>query len=264
MVLAVSAVVGIAVAPRYAAGVHIVLPLLTAALATATSTTPPAPRDAVCKAAVLDLTPGEGVTLERARALTEIVTSEVSQHLLDGTCSVLSRAEIKALVSFEVERQLSGCDAASCLGEIGDALGVDHVVMGTISRIDARTLVSLRLVDMKAMRVERRVTDSFAGPDDDALPWIAWLAKRVALVNDTDAGARPVVDTPSVVERKATLWRTLAWTGLGTGVGALVVAAALGGTALGISTALPSLKLSNALPSGLRRTTCPMPLRHSI
>jgi hypothetical protein len=193
---------------------------------------------------VLDLQPGEGVTLERARALTEVVTTEVARHLLadSGGCTVLSRAEIQALVSFEAEREMAGCDTTSCLGEIGDALGVDRVVLGTIARVDDRTLVSLRLVNMKTMVVQRRVTDSFVGRDDDALPWIAWLATRVSVDDEASAGVRPVVDAPTVVERKATVWRALAWTGVGTGAGVLVVAGALGGAALGISAALPSIK----------------------
>ena len=194
---------------------------------------------AQCKAAVLDLQAGEGVTKERAAALTEVVTAEAGAHL---PCSVLSRTEIRALVSFEVERQLSGCDASGCLAEIGEALGVDRLVLGTISRIDARTLVSLRLVDMKTMQVARRITDSFEGPDDQSLKWIAWLADRLALADEAAAGPRPVVDTPAVVERRATVWRTLAWTGVGIGAGVLAVAGGLGGTALGISAALPSMK----------------------
>lgn len=202
----------------------------------------PAPASAsasMCKAAVLDLTPGESVTVERARSLTEVVTAEVGLHL---GCTVLSRAEIKALVSFEVERQLSGCDTSSCLGEIGDALGVDRLVIGTISRIDSRSLVSLRLVDMTNMQVLRRVTDSYEGEDKDALRWIGWLARRLAVPDEAAAGPRPVVDKPMVLERRATVWRALAWTGVGTGAGALVVAGALGGAALGISSALPSMK----------------------
>lgn len=201
----------------------------------------PAPR---CKAAVLDLAPGEGVSVERAQSFTEVITGEIGAELRSGgvRCSVLSRAEIRALLSFEVERQLSGCDASSCLGEIGDALGVDRVVLGTFSRIDSRSLVSLRLVDMTSMEVVKRVTDTFEGDDRDAVRWIAWLAKRLALEDEAEAGPRPVVDKPRVIERRATVWRSLAWTGLIGGGGALVIAGALGGAAAGISSSLPATK----------------------
>jgi TolB-like protein len=200
-----------------------------------------APVEQKCKAAVLDLQPGEGVTVERARSFTEVVASEVGQHLT--SCTVLSRAEINALISFEVERQMSGCDKQSCLGEIADALGVDRVVLGTINRIDERTLVSLRLVDMKTMVVERRVTDSYAGGDDDAVKWIGWLAKRVSMADEKDAGPRPVLE---ITEKRATIWRTLAWTGVGVGGGALLLSGALGLSQYGISEALPNLKTARS------------------
>jgi hypothetical protein len=196
--------------------------------------------DPPCKAAVLDLAPGEGVSTERARSFTEVITGEVGAHL---QCSVLSRAEIRALVSFEVERQLSGCDSgSSCLSEISDALGVDRVVLGTFSRIDSRSVVSLRLVDMRTAEVLRRVTDTFEGDDRDAVKWIAWLARRVSMKNEADAGERPVVDKPRVVERRATLWRSLAWTGVIGGGAVLVIAGGLGAGALGISSSLPGQK----------------------
>ncbi len=226
------------------------LPLLLAVAA-------PAPAPGVgggeaCKAAVLDLQAGEGVTKERARALSEAVIGEVGQHL---PCTVLSRAEIQAMVSFEVQRQMAGCDAQSCLSEIGEALGVDRLVLGTISRINGRTLVSLRLVDMSSAVVLRRVTDSFAGADDDAILWIGWLARRLAMAKEADAGPRPVVE---ITERHASIWRTLAWTGVGTGAGVLLVAGGLGAGALGLSAALPSLKSARGADrrqiSGLEET----------
>lgn len=212
---------------------------LTDAPATAADGSP-----ARCKVAVLDLAAGEGVSLERAQSFTELVTSEIGAKLRSRgvVCSVLSRTEIRALVSFEVERQLSGCDASSCLSEIGDALGVDHVVLGTFARIESRSLVSLRLVDMRSMEVVKRVTDSFEGDDRDAVTWVAWLARRLALDDEADAGPRPVVDKPRVVERRTTVWRSLAWTGVLGGGGALLVAGALGGAALGVSSSLPATK----------------------
>jgi TolB-like protein len=197
-----------------------------------------------CRAAVLDLAPGEGITPERAASFTEVVTGEVGQHL---GCSVLSRTEIRALVSFEVERQMSGCDATSCLSEIGEALGVERLVLGTISKIESRTLVSLRLVDMNGMTVLRRVTDSFEGKEKDAVKWVAWLARRLAMKNEADAGERPVVDTPMVVERRPTLWRTLALTGLGLSAASLVAAGALGGSALGVSATVESMKTTRGI-----------------
>ena len=144
----------------------------------------------VCRAAVLDVTAGEGITPQRAQALTDVVTSEVGAHM---ACSVISRAEIEALMNFEVSRQASGCDSEGCLAELGDALGVSRLVIGSAQRVDGATLISLRLVDMEGMRVLKRVTDSTT-TDEAVLPFVSWLARRL-VAGDDAAGPRPVDDT---------------------------------------------------------------------
>lgn len=214
------------------------------------SPTPPsadrsaAPSAASCRAAVLDLKPGEGVTLERARALTEVVTSEVGATL---SCAVISRAEIEALMDFEVSRQQGGCDTDSCLAELGEALGVSRLVLGTIQQVDGQTLVSLRLVDMQSTQVLRRVTDATA-KSDAVIPFVRWLSRRLIL-GDDDAGVRPVDDT-RVLERQMNLWRSLAWASVvGAGI-AGVGGGVLGASSLVVQETLPSLKSARGADRG--------------
>jgi hypothetical protein len=194
-----------------------------------------------CRAAVLDLQPGEGITSERARALTEMVTTEVGAHL---GCSVLSRTEIEGLMNFEVARQTGGCDTDSCITELGEALGVSRLVLGTIQRVDDEVLVSLRLVDMEGMHVLRRVTDA-TRHDDALLPFVGWLARRLVL-GDEAAGPRPVDDT-RVLERRASLWRTLAVTGVISGGAALALGVMSGGATLVAQEALTELKTARVV-----------------
>ena len=195
-----------------------------------------APAANVCRAAVLDLKPGDGVTLQQARALSEVITSEVASHL---DCAVLSRAEIEAIVSFEVSRQQSGCTTESCLVELGEALGVSQLVSGTIQRVDDETLVSLRLVDMATMQVRRRVTDS-THHDEAMIPFVGWLARRLAAGDDA-AGPRPVDDT-RVVSLQPTVWRQLAWVSVAGAAVSGVLAVGSGIGSLAVQESLPALK----------------------
>ncbi len=206
--------------------------------ATTTSSSPS------CRAAVLDVTAGEGITAQRAQALTDVVTSEVGAHM---DCSVISRAEIEALMNFEVSRQASGCDTEGCLAELGDALGVSRLVIGSAQKVDGATLISLRLVDMDGMRVLKRVTDS-TSTDEAVLPFVGWLARRL-VAGDALAGPRPVDDTV-VVERRGTIWRTLAWAGVGSAAAVGVLALASGGGSLAVQETLPSLKSARGADRG--------------
>jgi hypothetical protein len=197
-----------------------------------------------CRAAVLDVTAGEGITPQRAQALTDVVTSEVGAHM---ACSVISRAEIEALMNFEVSRQASGCDDEGCLAELGDALGVSRLVIGSAQRVDDATLISLRLVDMDGMRVLKRVTDSTT-TDEAVLPFVGWLARRL-VASDEVAGPRPVDDTV-VIERTMSVWRTLAWAGVGSAAGVAVLGLASGTASLAVQETLPSLKSARGTDRG--------------
>jgi len=214
----------------------LVLPLLLVSAAPPSPTPMSTPSTPTCRAAVLDLAPGEGITTERARSLTEVVTAEVGAHL---GCAVLSRAEIEALMDFEVSRQAGGCDTDSCIAELGEALGVSRLVLGTVQRVDDDVLISLRLVDMEGMHVLRRVTDA-TRRDDALLPFVGWLARRLVL-DDATAGPRPVDDT-RVVQRRMSGWRLAAWSGV-VGGGAVLGLGGLGGLlSLGVNEALTGLK----------------------
>lgn len=199
-----------------------------------------APAAGECQLAVFDLEAGDGVSVDRAAALGDVVTAAIADAL--PGCHVLARAELRAMVSVETERQLGGCDQASCLAEVGEALGVDRAVMGNVAVVDDALVLSLRLVDIGKARVDARASDASRG---DAVALTRWLAKK--LVRGDDAGPRPPEPPPA--DAPASLWRTLAWTGVGSGAGLLVVSAVLGGATVGAAALSTSLKSTRGTPA---------------
>jgi TolB-like protein len=202
---------------------------------TTTTTPPPAPPPAPaaatreCTLAVLDLEAGDAISPPRARALSDIVTAEVGAH---STCAVLSRSDIRGVLSFEAEKQLMGCASDSCMAELAGALGADYLVTGTITRIEGSMLVSMRMTDMKTLKVARRATDSFAGDDADAIPFVGWLSRKLMTDDPAKIGPRPV-PAPKGGASQSTVWRPLFWTSFGlTLAGAVATAAAGGATVL--------------------------------
>lgn len=193
-----------------------------------------------CQLAVFDLDAGDGVSVERARALGEVVTAAVAEAVPD--CHVLARNELRSMVSVETERQLGGCDRESCLAEVGAALGVDRAVMGSAAVVDDALVLSLRLVDIGKARVDARASDASRG---DAVALARWLGRRLMLGDD--AGERPAEPPPA--DAPSSIWRTLAWTGAGTGAGLLVVAGLLGGATVGAAQISTSLKATRGTPA---------------
>ncbi len=165
------------------------------------------------------------------------------------------------MVSFEAQKQLLGCGDDSCLAELGGALGVEFIVMGSVSKIGESTLISLKKINLETLQVERRVTDTFNGVDDEVVGFARWMTRRLAR-NDAFAGAKPIARPKAkvvkdnkvhYVEKNMTIWRTLAWGGaLVTGTAALVTASALGGT-YGTSWYVSRTKTSSAVDRSVIR-----------
>ncbi len=81
---------------------------------------------------------------------------------------VVTPADVAALLDLEGRRQILGCDeeAASCLAEIGGALGANYVLSGQLARIGSKWVVSLSLIDVIEGGIAGRATKTASSEDD--------------------------------------------------------------------------------------------------
>ena len=101
-----------------------------------------------------------GVAAELAENLSSVLASELSSL---GLFEVVSRDDIKAMLQFEEEKRLLGCEDASCIAEIGGALGVDRIVVGSLGKVGSQVLLDVRLMNIKRAEVESRVSRQLEG-----------------------------------------------------------------------------------------------------
>jgi len=138
---------------------RIAWPLLTVLVLSSSSA-----RAAPCKLAVTALEP-QGLAANEAHlpgALTDALTVSVANA---SGCEVISSSDIATIAGFEAQRALCGVGGDDCLAELGDALGVDRIVAGTIARVGTSTTVTARLVNIKASRVEARAEETTTDPN---------------------------------------------------------------------------------------------------
>ena len=84
----------------------------------------------------------------------ELLLSELQQAGFEA----IGPTDISAMLGFEKTKEAVGCDDASCMAELGNALGVDYLAAGNISTLDASIVVTLKLIDVKATRVLARTS----------------------------------------------------------------------------------------------------------
>ncbi len=117
------------------------------------------------KLAVMPLM-GHGIEAGTGENLTQVVALELKN--LAGI-SVISQDEIAAMLQLESTKVAVGCEDASCFAEIGGALGVDYLVIGSVGLLGDTYLVGLKLIETGEAKVANRVNEAFKGRASDLL-----------------------------------------------------------------------------------------------
>lgn len=141
--------------------------------------------------AVFDLK-ATGIREEDAQNLTQILSVELKRI---ESATVISRDDIIAMLSLEKQKDMLGCDDASCLAEIGGALGVDKLVVGQVGKLGESYVISLRLIDAFNVTVDSRVTESFKGEEEQLIRSVRHAARQLVGISPQKTGKLAVSAT---------------------------------------------------------------------
>jgi hypothetical protein len=125
--------------------------------------------------AVLDLR-DKGVGADVASLLTSVASNRLSEI---GIFQVISREDIKNMLSHQQDQILLGCSEEDCLVKIGGALGAENLVAGTVGKVGDRYIIALQRIDVRGAKVVKRVEREFAGSRDKLLDEVRNAAYKV-------------------------------------------------------------------------------------
>lgn len=95
---------------------------------------------------------------------------------------LLSADEVRSVLSQEANKQLLGCDESSCLAELAEALDAELVISGrVVDGPDGSALVSLSLLNARAIVVMNRVTVEWRGPQERLADVVRTSTQRLLL-----------------------------------------------------------------------------------
>lgn len=186
-------------------------------------TPPPEPRDP--KIAVLGLSPMSNTDADRTRAelLSEVMLTEAGKS---GFFKAFGRSEIQALLGFERQKQLLGCETdSSCTAEIIGGMGADYLLLGSIGRIGELVRVDVRLIDTVKSAPIARVGRDVRG-DEEVLTHVVRSMTREVLAPLTPPG-KTLPEIPAYVSRSPMRSASYYVGGVG---GALLLSGAFMGT----------------------------------
>jgi len=179
-----------------------------------------------CKVAVMPLV-GQGIDRDMDHVLTIAAETMATEIAISTGCGVITEADITSMIDYEAQKQECGVTSDSCMVELGNALGVDFMVTGTLGKIGDVFSLNARLIDIERMQVVMRIDETARNEG----------YVRVAARN----AARGLFRLPRISDDEAQgdsflLTRVLVFSGVALGVSALVVAI-VGGIGLGAAIA---------------------------
>ncbi len=99
--------------------------------------------------------------------LADFYTSHLAQQLTFQGVQTVPATEIAALLGFERQRQLVGCSDDSCKAELSQSLGVDGLLVGSITKLERSYQLDVKVLAPKGGRA--LASASASSEDNDRL-----------------------------------------------------------------------------------------------
>lgn len=191
------------------------------------------------KLLVVDIAVSEPELQRSAATLVEQLLTEVASR---KRFEVLGSSDVQLMLGMERQKQLVGCaEAASCLAELGGALGAPWIIGGALTRADSLYRFDLKLVDSREGRVTARVGRTLDSKEA--------LVRAVASM--VDELLLPIAPSASdaVSVGRVLPWVTLGLGAVSTGIGTGLVISA-GGQAQALDQSKPTLYWDDVVQRG--------------
>lgn len=170
--------------------------------------------------AILELEP-KGVPEVEVSALSDRLRGEL---IAGGAFDVMERGKMQEILKEQGFQQSGACNTDACAVEVGQLIGVEKMIAGSLGRVGKTYSINLRLINVKTGRIERSIMRDYTGEIDRLL---TTEMKVVAQQLSYSVGGRPL---DSARGTKPVYKKWWFWGGLGGGlVGGLVAALAGGG-----------------------------------
>ncbi len=157
--------------------------------------------------AVIGLKNAEGVSAGEA----EIIADRLRIELFNtGGASMMERDQMQEILSEQGFQQTGACTDEACMIEIGQLLGVERLISGSIGKLGSMFLLNFRAIDVQTAKIIAVVSKDISGGIEDVvklLPSVAReLVEAAAPKKPVDAPATEVIEPekkePEVVEAK--------------------------------------------------------------
>lgn len=133
---------------------------------------------------------GHGIAESEAATLTEVLSNEL---LNTGKFRVMERDRMNEILQEQGFQQSGACNDEACLVEMGQMLGIEQLIAGSIGKVGKAYSINVRIVSVATGEILRNVSHNYTGPIEDLLTHeMGVVAKKLA---GKDPSVEPRTDT---------------------------------------------------------------------
>jgi len=138
--------------------------------------------------AVMSLKNASGVTADDAELLSDRLRIELFNT---NVFAVMERSQMQDILKEHAFQMSGACNDEGCMIEMGQILGVETLIGGSIGKLGDMFLVNLRAIDIRSGRISAVVSEDISGSIEKVVKLLPSIAARLAAASTK--GSQPKV-----------------------------------------------------------------------
>jgi TolB-like protein len=133
--------------------------------------------------AILNIKNGSDVSVGEAEIISDRLRIEIFKT---GAVDVMEREQMQSILKEQGFQQSGACTDEGCLVQMGQLLGVQFLVAGSIGKLGSLYLVNARSVNVKTGKIEKVVSVDIKGNIEDVVDELPRIARQLTSADDSE------------------------------------------------------------------------------
>jgi hypothetical protein len=145
--------------------------------------------------ALINLKAGNGVNEGESEIISDRLRSELFKT---GKVTIMERDQMQEILKEQGFQQSGACTDEACLVEMGQMLGVKHLVVGSLGKLGSMFMVNVRAIDVQTSKVINVVSVDVKGEIEDLVNKLPYIASQLVSEAKTDVAVQEQTPQPEV------------------------------------------------------------------
>ncbi|HUI93382.1 MAG TPA: CsgG/HfaB family protein [Chitinivibrionales bacterium] len=139
--------------------------------------------------AVINMKNASGVTAGEIEVITDRLRGELFNT---GKVNVMERDQMQEILKEQGFQQSGACTNEECMVQIGQLLGVEQLVTGSLGKVGSMFLVNLRIIDVKTAKITKVVSEDIKGDIEEVVGRLPGIAAQLVGLTAAVQKEKPV------------------------------------------------------------------------